>query len=119
MSPPTYHKSHLLPIRPWHTIDKNLDSYQVMVRELFLMAMIIRRDWTSNDTTNEQDHELNRIHNQIKRIAKRLYNVFEPPAVGLNKNAKETGNKGTKAVVQSRKKARKKANSKKTKRYHS
>jgi hypothetical protein len=101
MSPPIYHKSRLLPIRHWHTIDKNLDSYQVMVRELFLMAMIIRRDWTSNDTTNEQDHELNRIHNQIKRIAKRLNNVFE-----------ETGNKRTKAVVQPRKETRKKTNSK-------
>jgi hypothetical protein len=99
MSPPVYHKqkSHLLPIRPWHTIEKDLDPYQVMVRELFLMAMIIRRDWTSDDTTNEQDHELNRIHNQIKLIAKRLNNVFE-----------ETGNKAGKAVVQSRKKTRKK-----------
>lgn len=92
MSPPDYvrqipklaltqpnRKSQLLPIRPWHTIEKDLDPYQVMVRELFLMAMIIRRDWTSDDTTNEQDHELNRIHNQIKRIAKRLYNVFQEP----------------------------------------
>jgi hypothetical protein len=96
-------KSQYLPIRPWHTIEKDLDPYQVMVRELFLMAMIIRRDWTSDDTTNEQDHELNRIHNQIKRIAKRLYNVFD-----------ETSKVQTsKAVVEPRKKARKKTDSKK------
>lgn len=111
-------KSQLLPIRPWHTIEKDLDPYQVMVRELFLMAMIIRRDWTSDDTTNEQDHELNRIHNQIKRIAKRLYNVFEPVAPELNKNAKTTYKQAGKAVVQSGKKARKKKDGKSNQRKH-
>jgi hypothetical protein len=94
-------KSQLLPIRKWHTTEKNLLPYQTMVRELYLMSIIIRRDWTSDDTTNEQDHELDKISKQIKLAAKRLTHVFE-----------DSANKGRKTVVQPRKKARKKENTK-------
>jgi hypothetical protein len=68
----------VLKIRPWHTTEKHLKPYECMVRELHLMSIIIRRDWTSDDTTNEEDYELDRISKQIKRVANRLNLVFKP-----------------------------------------
>jgi hypothetical protein len=48
-----------------------------MVRELYLMAITVDRDWTSSDTTCEQDAELAKIVRTIRKQAKRLNKVFE------------------------------------------
>jgi uncharacterized phage-associated protein len=97
-------KSQLLPIVHWHTTEKLVSPHSRMIRELYLMAIVIRRDWTQDDTTNKQDHELVNISNQIKRVAKRLHMVFDA--------SQKTRNKARKTVVQPRKKTRKKTGSK-------
>ena len=95
----------VLPIRPWHTIEKELQPYQCMVREIMLMSIIIHRDWLFDDVTASQNAELIRISKQLSKIGKRLHLVFDEPKTTVHKTGK--------AVVQSGKKARKKTDSKK------
>jgi hypothetical protein len=69
---------HIQQSIPWHSLNPypHLLLHDLAVRELYLLAIIINRDWTQNDTNNKQDKELVLISKQLKRVAKRLHKVF-------------------------------------------
>lgn len=60
---------------PWHSIEKELDPNDRMIRELFLMARVIERDWLFDDVTSKQNTELTKIAKSLRHTAKRLKKV--------------------------------------------
>jgi hypothetical protein len=59
---------------PWHS-NLQLAPWERMVQDLFLMAVVLRRDWM-DDTSLAESKELNQIAAQIRRIAKRLHRAY-------------------------------------------
>ena len=65
----------------WHSKETHLPPYRRMARELQLMAVVVMRDWTQDDTTNEEDQALAKIALALQAAARILRRTFDPEPV--------------------------------------